>query len=153
MKPVLLILGYNPGMTNLNPISLDNDWRYYPTDDVDPTYGSSELDEASWGVLNTLATWPRDLLPRFDTLHLRHTFDLEPITDVCVRYVLHVEAAPEGTTVFINGWHVGTAQAGKALVSDVTDYVTLEGNVLLLKISKKGELRRLWLQAVPCEEH
>jgi hypothetical protein len=147
-----LIPGYNLTMANLNPIPLESDWRYYPTDDIDPTYGSSELDEASWGVLNDLGAWPRDLLPRYDTLHLRQTFDLEPIGDVCVRYVLYVDAAPEGTTVFVNGWHAGTAQAGKALISDVTDYMTLENNMILLKVSKTGVLRGVWLQPVPCEE-
>jgi hypothetical protein len=138
-------------MANLNPIPLEKDWRYYPTEDVDPAYGSSELDEASWGVLNALSAWPRRLLAQADTLHLRHTFDLEPITDICLCYLLHVETAPAGTTVFVNGWHVGTIEPGKALVSDVTNYVSLENNVILLKMTKKADLQGFWLQPVPCE--
>ncbi len=49
-------------MTNLNPIPFDTDWRYYPTEDLDPAYGVSRLDESSWGVLPSLTDWPRDLI-------------------------------------------------------------------------------------------
>ena len=138
-------------MTNFNPILLETDWRFYPTDDTDPAYGSSQTDESSWGILDSLTKWPRDLLSRYETLHLQKTFDLEPITDVCVRYRLHIDAAPEHSAVYINGWHVGTVQAGKALLSDVTDYVTLEDNLILLKVSRKGTLQGVRLQAVPCD--
>ncbi len=138
-------------MTNLNPISFEKNWRYFPTEDLDPTYGGSELDADSWGVLDSLNDWTGELLSRFETLHLRQIFDLEPIGDICVRYVLHVDAAPENTTVFVNGWHVGMTEAGKTFAADVTDYVTLEGNILLLKVSKKGALKDIWLQPVPCE--
>ena len=138
-------------MTNLDPISLDTNWRYYPTEDSDPTYGSSETDEASWGVLDTLTDWPREMLPQSEILHLSHSFDLEPITDICLCIMLHVDAAPEGTTVYVNGWHVGTLEAGKSLVSDVTNYVSLDGNQILLKLSKKGDLHGVRIQPVPCK--
>ena len=138
-------------MTNFNPIPLDHDWRYFPLEDIDETYGASELDESSWGVLPTLVDYPRDVIAISGSLNLRHTFNLEPIGEVCLRFNLHLAAAPTGTQVFINGWHAGTTEAGKSLISDVTDYVTLEGNVLLLKLTRKGDLHGLILQPVPCE--
>lgn len=146
-----LLLCYNPGMATLDSIPLTQVWRVYPPQEVDPTYGSSQLDESSWDCIPALADWPRHLLAREGMIYLRRTFDLEPIEDVCLRFILHVETAPEGTAVYINGWHAGTVQAGAALVSDVTDYVTLEDNVLLLKVSRRGEFGGLWLQPLPCD--
>ncbi|MEZ4671613.1 MAG: hypothetical protein R3E39_27230 [Anaerolineae bacterium] len=143
---------YNPLMTNLNPISLDHDWRYFPMEVMDEAYGASELDESSWGVLPDLADYPRDVIAFYGSLNLHHTFDLEPIEEICLRFHLHLTIAPAGTQVYINGWHVGTAQSGKPLLSDVTDFVTLEGNVLLLKLARKGDLRGLTLHPVPCED-
>ncbi len=135
----------------MKTVHLDHDWRYFPTEDLDPAYGASQLDESSWGVLNDLKDVPRDVVAFYGTLHLKKTFDLEPIGEVCLRYHLHLESAPPATQVFVNGWHVGTTQAEKALVSDVTDYVTLEGNVILLKVSrKKGDIGAVYLLPIPC---
>jgi hypothetical protein len=139
-------------MTNLNSISLDHNWRYFPMEDTDSVYGASELDESSWGVLPTLSDYPRDVIAYSGSLNLRRTFDLQPIGDVCLRYHLHLATAPAGTQIFINGWHAGTTQADKSLISDVTDYVTLDGNVLLLKLTRKGDLHGLMLQPIPCEK-
>lgn len=138
-------------MAPLTPIVLDHDWRYFPTEDMDPAYGASLLDESSWGVLARIEEFPRDVVQFYRELHLRRRFDLEPIEDQCLRFHLMVDEAPKGTQFYINGWHVGTA-AGSPLISDVTDYVTLEGNVLLLKLtSARGAFRGLRLQPVPCE--
>lgn len=138
-------------MTNLNPIPFDTDWRYFPTEDLDPAYGASQLDESSWGVLPNLADWPRDLVSMGSILHLQKRFDLEPIGDICVRIMLHIESAPANTAVYINGWHAGTLQPATPLVSDITDYVSLEDNLILLNITRKGDLHGVWIQAVPCE--
>lgn len=138
-------------MTNLNMIPLEHDWRYFPMEDMDEAYGASELDDSSWGVLASLPEYPRDVMSFYGKLNLRHTFDLEPIGDVCLRFFLRLETAPTGTEIYVNGWHAGTTQAGKSLISDVTDYVTLEGNVLLLKLTRKGDLHGLSLQPVPCD--
>lgn len=138
-------------MTNLSPISLDHNWRYFPTEDMDPAYGASLLDESSWGVLARIEDFPRDVVRSYSELHLRHLFDLEPIGDQCLRFHLMIDEAPQGTQFYINGWHVGTVEAG-SLISDVTDFVTLEGNVLLLKLtSARGTFRRLRLQPVTCD--
>ncbi len=135
----------------MNPISLDTNWRYFPTEVIDPIYGATELDESSWGVLPQISDYPRDLIAYSGTLNLRHTFDLEPIHDVCIRYHLHLIIAPVGTQVFVNGWHIGTFQAHQSLTADVTDYVTLEDNFILLKLSHRGDLSGLSLEPVPCD--
>jgi hypothetical protein len=138
-------------MDKLSPIALDQDWRYFPTEDMDTAYGASLLDESSWGVLARIEDFPRDVVQFYRELHLRHVFDLEPIADQCLRFHLMVDEAPRGTQFYVNGWHVGT-MGDSPLVSDVTDYVTLEGNVLLLKLtSERGTFKWLRLQPVPCD--
>jgi hypothetical protein len=135
----------------MKSIALETDWRYFPTEVMDAAYGASELDESSWGVLSQLADYPRDLIAVSGTLNLRRTFDLEPIGDVCLRFHLHLERAPIGTQVFVNGWHLGTLQSTGSLESDITDYVSLEDNFVLLKLIHSGDLHGLSIQPVPCE--
>ncbi len=135
----------------MKSIALETDWRYFPTEVIDAAYGASELDESSWGVLPQVADYPRDLIAVSGTLNLRRTFDLEPIGDVCLRFHLHVDRAPIGTQVYVNGWHLGTMQSTEALQAEVTDYVTLEDNFILLKLSYSGELHGLSIQPIPCE--
>ena len=118
---------------------------------MDAAFGASELDESSWGLLPQLADYPRDLIAVSGTLNLRHTFDLEPINDVCLRFHLALKRAPIGTQVYVNGWHVGTIQTADPLRVDVTDYVSLENNLLLLKLIRPGDLYGLSIQPLPCE--
>jgi len=124
------LLRYNHHMTTLDPIPLNTQWQLN--------------NEAK---LFSLV----DLSLRNGAAELRRTFDLEPIGDVCLRFYLHIDAAPEGTAVSMNGREVGTIQAGQSFVADVTDNVTLEDNVLLLKVSRGGRFGAVWLGRVPCE--
>jgi hypothetical protein len=135
----------------MQPISLETDWLYFPTEVMDAVFGASELDESSWGILPQLADYPRDLIAFSGTLNLRHTFDLEPIGDVCLRFHLDLQRAPIDTQVYVNGWHVGTLQTAGPLHADVTDYVSLEDNLLLVKLTHSGDLHGLSLQPIPCE--
>ena len=135
----------------MKSISLETDWRYFPTEVTDATFGASELDESSWGILPHITDYPRDLIAVSGTLNLRHTFDLEAIGDVCLRIHFDLKRAPLGTQVYVNGWHVGTVQIAEPLHADVTDYVSLEDNLLLLKLTHSGDLNGLSIQRIPCE--
>lgn len=55
-----------------------------------------------------------------------------------------------GTAVRVNRWDMGAVQAGTAFRLDVTDYVTLYNNRLLLTVAQAGKLRGVVLEAVPC---
>src|SRR5258705_5220062 len=123
----------------MDSISLETDWRYFPTEVIDAAYGVSELDESSWGVLPKLADYPRDLIAISGTLNLRHTFNVEPIGDVCLRFYVDLQYAPIGTQVYVNGWHIGTLQMFEPLHADVTDYVSLEDKLLLIKLTRAGD--------------
>lgn len=138
--------------TNFTPIPLDYDWRCFPPEDADAAFGGSLLDESAWDALAQIADWPRHLLPSAGTVHLRRTLDLEPIGEVCLRYRLRLERAPAGTSVYVNGWHVGALQADAALDVDVTDALTLEGNVILLKVTRRGAIGGMSLLPVPCAD-
>ena len=135
----------------MQSIPLDDDWRYFPAEVIDAAFGASELDESSWGVLPLIAGYPRDLIAVSCTLNLRRTFDLEPIGDVCLRIHLDLGHAPIGTQVYVNGWHVGTLQSAGTLHADITDYVSLEDNLLLIKLNHSGDLYGLSIQRIPCE--
>jgi hypothetical protein len=87
-----------------------------------------------------------------EALHLRYTFDLEPIGEVCLRFFLHIESAPSGTTVDMNRWRVGLTQVGQSFIADVTDFVTLEDNILLLQGDQPGDIGPVWLERIPCEK-
>lgn len=137
-------------MVTFPTIHLDSAWRYFPVEDMDSAYGVSQLDESSWGVLPQLAEYPRDIFSFYHELQLRRTFDVPPIGDVCLRFHLNLQVAPSGTQLFINGWHIGTVQHGQALTVDVTDFISLEDNLILIKLARKGDLHSLTLQPIPC---
>ena len=87
-----------------------------------------------------------------ETLHQSQPFDIEPIGEVCLRFFLHIDSAPDGTLITLNRWQVGIFQIGQPFIADVTDYVTLEDNVLLLKVNQSGSFGAIWLECIPCEE-
>ncbi len=100
---------------------------------------------------STLADWTQHSFAQGETVELRQVFDLEPIGEVCLRFFLHIEAAPDDTTVKMNAWDVGMIQDGQSLIADITDYVTLDDNVLLLTVCQNGIFGEVRLERVPCE--
>jgi hypothetical protein len=126
-------LGYTLRMNDFDPINLNYNWLIN---------GAHPLP--------SLTDWP-EYFAKNEKIKLRRMFDLEPIGEVCLHFILHIEAAPDDTTVKMNVWDVGIVQAGHSLIADVTDYVTLEDNVLLLTVSQKAIFGEVWLERVPCE--
>jgi hypothetical protein len=101
--------------------------------------------------LSMLVDLPHHLLIGDIPASLQKTFDLDPIGEVCLRFVLHIAAAPAGTVVNVNRWEAGITQDQYPFAADVTDYVTLEYNVLILKLRQGGRLGAMWLERLPCE--
>jgi len=123
-------------MASFDPIPLKAEWFVSPLNHV----------------LRTLTDLPFQPGENSAAISLTQRFDLEPIGDVCVRFWLHIDAAPEATLVKMNGQAVGMVQSEKPFTTDVTDYVTLEDNVLLLEVKQGGRFGEVWLERVPCEE-
>jgi hypothetical protein len=100
--------------------------------------------------LPNLSDWSQ-YFAKNENIKLRRMFDLEPIGDVCLRFFLHIDAAPDDTTIKMNAWEVGKVENGQVFIADVTDFVTLEDNVLLLSVTRSGKFGSMWLERVPCE--
>lgn len=136
-------------METLPTISLEFGWKcLYVGNDADAKYRivvPLPVDSLSgWS-----STMPAD---SNHTAHLLHFFQLQP-TDICVRYQLHVEAAPEMVRLEINGKHVGDIDGTQPFILDVTDEVRLEDNALVFQVdcAAQGKFGAVYLQAVPCE--
>ena len=91
-------------------ISLDSNWQCVYAD------GSSEV------LVPSLGGWSH----ASQEVELKRKFRLD-ITDSCVNYVLHVDSAPLGTEVSVNGQDV-TRISVLPFVVDVTMFVMLENN-------------------------
>jgi len=120
-------------MNTFDPIPLDTHWQLNNDD-----------------VFFSLADWPQHSLRPDETVELRRMFNLEPIGEVCLRFYLYVRGAPEGTVVSMNGWTIGRVEADKLFVANVTDEVTLEDNVLTLRVSQSGRFGKVGLERLPC---
>ena len=127
-------LRYTVRMNAFDPIPLNTNWQM--NDGV---------------VLPRLSHWTPRSLAQGEKVELRQVFDLEPIGEVCLRFLLHIEAVPDERTVSMNSWDVAVGESGQGLVADVTDYVTLEDNVLLLTVNQNGIFGEVRLERVPCE--
>ena len=81
---------------------------------------------------------------------LEREFDL-PLQDVCITYELHVDAAPVGTHLTINGRDFGEIET--PFVFDVTDMVTLEDNRIAFRVmhGASGRFGAVSMVAIPCE--
>jgi hypothetical protein len=137
-------------MTNFPHVPLETGWQvnYFEGDaDVPGLY-----EFANSIHVPDLSDW--QCAGRFEIRRLawlQRGFDLEPITDVCLRYQLHVERAPAGTRIYVNMTLVGEFQT-EPLQIDVTDYVMLEDNRIGLRVNcgAAGTFSGVVLRAVPC---
>jgi hypothetical protein len=82
---------------------------------------------------------------------LRRQFTLD-ITDYCVNYVLHLRSAPLGTEIIVNGQTVAQISV-LPFVIDITMYVMLEDNALILQVPAHadGHFAGVALQPIPCD--
>ncbi len=95
-------------------------------------------------------SWRETRLEDERVVEFWQTFDLQP-AEVCIRYWLHLDKLPDEAVITLNGRTVATAQGGRPFAADVTDYVWLEANSLLVHVPPAGWSGRAWLQPVPCE--
>jgi hypothetical protein len=81
------------------------------------------------------------------------SFDVPPILDVCLRFDLHLTAAPGTVILTLNGRRLGEIDGSRPFVFDVTDYITLEDNRIGLRVdcAERGHFGDVFLKAEPCE--
>jgi hypothetical protein len=134
-------------MTDIPAISLDDNWhyRYFPalqTGEIANDYG---------GVLRSITDWAVLEFPQA-TAWVWRTFTLEA-TDFCVRYYLHVTLLPQVALIVINDHKIKPPTTPPPYILDVTDYVTLEENVIGFRVTGAGgTFGHIHLQAVACDE-
>ncbi len=91
----------------------------------------------------------------YPILYLTRRFWLEPL-DMCVGYWLHIENVPAGATLYLNDQRVCSIENSDPHVIDVTDFVWLEWNKIMVEISYTTymapfSLDNTRLEAIPCE--
>lgn len=133
-------------MTTLPYITLNTDWR------CDYFEGDPSLYEFTGGFdLPVLQAWTFDRrMTEGWTAWLQRQFDVPPIEDVCVNFMLQIKSAPPGTQISINGRDFGVISTPFSL--DVTDYITLEDNLIAFRVPYEagGGFGDVRLRVVPC---
>lgn len=84
---------------------------------------------------------------------LTRSFDVPPMLDVCLRFDLHITAAPAATALSINGYPLGAVGRAMPFILDVTDVITLEDNLITLHVNcpqEGGAFGAVFLKAEPC---
>lgn len=118
-------------------ISLDTGWYYASTADF--------ADALPVPVLSNLAG------NSHQTTYLKCSFNLET-TDYCVNYILHMETAPAGLHLSINGQPL-PIDSGPPYRVDVTLLVRLDDNEMVIQIPPRasGSVVGLALEPLPCD--
>jgi hypothetical protein len=135
------------------PIPLDTGWE--------AEYFELEPDLYEWAAapqpVARLSRW--QCAARYDetwAVVLSTRFDVPPIDEVCLHFVLHLAHAPGPVTLYLNGRRLGEIDGREPFALDVTDFITLEDNRLQIRIEcacfERGErFGPILLQRVECE--
>jgi hypothetical protein len=85
---------------------------------------------------------------------LTRTFDVPPILEVCLRYDLHIRAAPGVILLYVNGRRLGEVDGARPFVFDVTDFITLEDNQVALRVdcAQGGAFGDVFLKPELCRQ-
>ncbi len=141
-------------MTQIPKISLDEKWRYrFATSDED--FSNPSFDESDWEWTTfTGLTIPKVSPP--DVIWLRKRFDLNP-AEACIRYFLRCVDSAMPMTVYLRGQKLTESGNDSHLDLDITDYVSLDNNVLVLAIyPAKWDLdpqrAEIYLQPIFCDD-
>lgn len=89
---------------------------------------------------------------RGERVQLTRHFDVPPMLDVCLRFDLHITAAPGRVVLSINDLRLAEMDGGQPFIFDVTDFISLEDNALTLDVDggHDGAFGDVFLKAEPC---
>jgi len=141
-------------MTQIPKISLNEKWRYrFSTEHEDFSNPSFDDSDWEWTLFNDV---PIPKLSPPDVIWLRKRFDLNP-AEACIRYFLRCSDSAYPMTIYLRGQSIKTTGNDAYLDMDITDYVSLDNNVLVLAIRadewdldpQKAELH---LQPIFCDD-
>ena len=141
-------------MTQIPKISLNEKWHYRFATEQE-SYSNPAVDDSDWEwTLFTEVPIPKVSPPA--VIWLRKRFHLNPM-EACVRYYLRCDRNSYPMTVYLRGHAVAQGSNDSYLDVDVTDYVSLDDNVLALEIhADKWDLdtqeAELYLQPIFCDD-
>jgi hypothetical protein len=104
-------------------------------------------------MVPSLIDWRRgEHQKRAGFAELQRSVYLEP-TEVCISYVLHIDSAPGKVVLNVNGRRLGHFDGRQPFTFDITDYVALEDNTIVLRVdcSARGRFGAIYLEQMPCE--
>ena len=142
-------------MIQLQKISLNTNWyyRFAPQSD---DYSRESLNNVGW-TLRAFSDVPFSKMSLQNVLWLRKWFDLNP-RDACVRYFLRSDLRVYPMTIYLRGQAIAHYDNDLSLDVDITDYVSLDDNALILALNLGGQefidrhKAELYLQAIYCDD-
>ena len=138
-------------MEQLSKISLNIGWHYRQATESED-YAGLSIDDSKWEQVDF-----GDIeKPSSNIIWLRRRFDLTPMT-ACVRYFLRCDESGYAMTIYLRGQVVAEVDRDSAIDIDVTDYVSLDDNVMVLAIRThesdfESQGTELYLQPVLCDD-
>ena len=141
-------------MEQISKFLLNSNWRYcYATKSKD--YSHVTVDDSDWD-LATFADIPISKVSSHELIWLRKRFDLTP-AEACLRYFLRGKGWGFPMTIYLRGQAIAQHDEESVLDVDVTDYVSLDDNLLVLAIRLNGQdldLQQadLFLQPILCDD-
>jgi hypothetical protein len=141
-------------MVQISKFLLNTNWRYcYATKSED--YSSVTVDDSDWDLV-AFTDIPISKMSPHEVIWLRKRFDLTP-AEACLRYFLRYEGRAFPMTIYLRGQAIAQYDKNSVLDVDVTDYVSLDDNVLVLAIRFKGQgidlqQAELFLQPIFCDD-
>lgn len=141
-------------MEQLQKILLNARWQYYESTETDD-YLNVKLDDSHWEWTSTFSELPISNRAETDVLWVRKRFELTP-TDACVRYFLRCTGCVYPMTVHLRSQVIAQVD-DMGLDVDVTDYVSLDDNLLTLAIRFNRQIENtkpleLYLQPIYCDD-
>ncbi len=141
-------------MTNLPKISLDEKWLYqFATTDDDFSMPTIDDSDWEWTTFTSIAV-PKVSPP--EIIWLRKRFELNP-AEACIRYFLRCDDGAYPMKVYLRGEIVAESGNDSYIDVEVTDYLSLDDNVLAIAIyASKWDLdpqdSELYLQPIFCDD-
>jgi hypothetical protein len=142
-------------MDTLTTLLLEDDWVYFFAENRRDDYRHVGLDVSGWIPLEKLSDWGVTSSGQEGADWFRRIITLKP-TASCVNYVLQIKKAPQTIAIFLNGHLVDEVPGGDSFSGDVTQYVALGENTLVMQLTCLsnacgGSFGTISLQPVTCE--
>jgi len=118
-------------------------------------YSQPNFDDSGWEWTTFTKLAVQKVSPP-DAIWLRKRFDLNP-PEACVRYFLRCDDSAIPMIVYLRGQKVAETDNDSHLDIDVTDELSLDDNVLVLKLelakwNLDSQTQELYLQPIFCDD-